>query len=207
MNGRTAAGALLALLAAVAAGVAMAETSAQTETAVFAGGCFWCMEAEFAAVPGVRKVVSGYTGGTVRNPTYEQVCTGRTGHFEAIEVTFDPAQVGYAKLLEIFWTNVDPLDPHGQFCDKGSQYRAGVFHRGEAQRRLAEASKAKVREMFGREIATVVAPASEFFPAEDYHQEYYIKSKLRYKLYRAGCGRDERLEELWKDKPAPEVSK
>ncbi len=168
-----------------------------TKTATFAGGCFWCMQGEFAGIDGVSKVVSGYTGGTVKNPTYHQVSTGNTGHVEAIEVTYDPAKVSYQKLLDIFWENVDPLDPYGQFCDKGSQYRAGIFYHDEEQKQLAEKSKEKIKERFKEPVATVVKPASEFYPAEDYHQDYYIKNKTRYKLYRMGCGRDERLKELW----------
>ncbi len=164
--------------------------------ATFAGGCFWCMDAEFSGVKGVSKVVSGYTGGTLVNPTYEQVSSGTTGHVEAIEVTYDPAQVSYQQLLDIFWDNVDPFDEYGQFCDKGSQYRAGIFYHDEEQKRLAEASKEKVTTKFKQSVATVIHPASVFYPAEDYHQDYYIKNKVRYKMYRYGCGRDERLEEL-----------
>ena len=174
-----------------------------TKTATFAGGCFWCMDGEFSAVPGVAHVVSGYTGGTTKNPTYEQVSSGDTGHVEAIEVTYDPAKVSYAQLLDIFWRNVDPLDQYGQFCDKGSQYRAGIYYHGEVQKKLAEASKEHVKAMFkGENIATLIAPASEFYPAEDYHQDYYIKNRIRYKMYRQGCGRDGRLQELWQDKAA-----
>jgi len=174
-------------------------TSALAEnikTATFAGGCFWCMQGEFANVDGVKKVVSGYTGGTTKNPTYEQVSSGNTGHVEAIEVQYDADKVAYTQLLDIFWENIDPLDKYGQFCDKGSQYRAGIFYHDAEQKQLAEASKAKIYERFKQDIATVISPASEFYPAEDYHQDYYIKNKIRYKLYRAGCGRDARLEEL-----------
>jgi peptide-methionine (S)-S-oxide reductase len=170
--------------------------AAETKTATFAGGCFWCMEPEFADIPGVSKVASGYTGGHVKNPTYEQVSSGNTGHVEAIEVKYDPAQVSYAKLLDIFWGNIDPLDEFGQFCDKGSQYRAGVFYHDEEQKKLAEESKKELARKFSKPVATVIREASEFYPAEDYHQEYYIKSKTRYKMYRMGCGRDNRLEEL-----------
>jgi len=179
-------------------GSVMAET--KTEKATFAGGCFWCMDAEFSGIPGVSKVVSGYTGGHTKNPTYHEVSSGRTGHFEAIEVTFDPAKVSYAKLLDIYWHNIDPLDPYGQFCDKGSQYRAGVFYHNDEQKKLAEDSRAQVKKLFNQDISAIIEPAVEFYPAEDYHQDYYIKSKLRYKLYRYGCGRDRRLKELWKDK-------
>lgn len=167
------------------------------KTATFAGGCFWCMHGEFAAITGVSKVVSGYTGGRTKNPTYEQVTSGDTGHVEAIEVTYNPEEVSYNQLLDIFWRNIDPLDEYGQFCDKGSQYRAGVFYHDEEQKKLAEESKAHINTMFNQPVATIIQPASQFYPAEDYHQEYYIKNKLRYKLYRQGCGRDYRLKELW----------
>ncbi len=166
------------------------------EKATFAGGCFWCMEAEFANIEGVSKVVSGYTGGRTKNPTYEQVSSGITGHFEAIEITYDPKQVSYAKLLEIFWENIDPLDEYGQFCDKGSQYRAGIFVHSPEQRKLAEASKVRVAQKFKAPVATTIRDADVFYAAEDYHQQYYIKSKDRYKRYREGCGRDDRLEQL-----------
>lgn len=178
-------------------GVAMAQTN---KTATFAGGCFWCMHGEFANIPGVSKVVSGYTGGKTKNPTYEQVSGGDTGHFEAIEVTYDPEKVSYAKLLDIFWKNIDPLDELGQFCDKGSQYRAGIFYHDDEQKALAEKSKETVKGMFKQPVATILAPATTFYPAEDYHQEYYIKERMRYKLYRQGCGRDKKINELWHDK-------
>ena len=155
-----------------------------TSVATFAGGCFWCMHGEFAAIPGVSKVVSGYTGGEIKNPTYEQVCKGNTGHVEAIQVTYDPVQVSYEKLLDVFWHNVDPLDDYGQFCDKGSQYRAGIFYHDETQRELAEISKTKVRQLFKLLIATVIKPVLEFFVVEDYHQDYHIKNRSRYKMYR-----------------------
>lgn len=174
----------------------MAETITNTKTATFAGGCFWCMEPQFVNITGVTKVVSGYTGGHTKNPTYEQVSTGTTGHLEAIEVTYDPAQVNYSKLLDVFWDNIDPLDPDGQFCDKGSQYLAGIFTHDDEQKKLAEESKEKIAKKFGKPIATIIKPASVFYPAEDYHQEFYIKSKDHYKRYRYGCGRDARLEEL-----------
>jgi len=173
----------------------------QMKTATFAGGCFWCMEAEFEGIPGVSKVVSGYTGGTVKNPTYEQVSSGDTGHVESIEVTYDPAKVTFQHLVNIFWENVDPTDQYGQFCDKGSQYRAGIFYHDDEQGKIAEASREKVKAMFTQPIATVIRPATEFYPAEDYHQAYYIKNKERYKMYRTGCGRDDRLGDLWHDKP------
>jgi peptide-methionine (S)-S-oxide reductase len=190
---------LAALCSLVMCKTAMAED--MTKKATFAGGCFWCMEPEFKAIDGVSKVVSGYTGGTVANPTYEQVSTGNTGHFEAIEITYDPSKVSYMALLDIFWKNIDPLDEYGQFCDKGSQYRAGIFVHDDEQKKQAEASREKVQAMFEKPIATVIKPAVEFWPAEDYHQDYYIKNKTRYKMYRFGCGRDERLNILWNGKP------
>ncbi len=172
----------------------MADDSQQMAT--FAGGCFWCMEAEFAGIDGVSKVISGYTGGHTKNPTYEQVSSGITGHFEAIEITYDPAKVSYEKLLQIFWENIDPLDEYGQFCDKGTQYRAGIFVHSAKQRKLAETSKDAMAKTFKAPIATVIRDADVFYAAEDYHQQYYIKSKDRYKRYRTGCGRDARLQEL-----------
>lgn len=170
----------------------------QTEIATFAGGCFWCIHGEFSKIAGVSKVVSGYTGGHIKNPTYEQVSTGGTGHIEAIEVTYDLAQVTYQELLDIFWKNIDPLDEYGQFCDKGSQYMAGIFFHNDEQRALAEASRTKLSIQFKQPIATLIKPASIFYPAEDYHQDYSIKNRERYKAYRLNCGRDQRLEELWK---------
>ena len=167
--------------------------------ATFAGGCFWCMEAPFDKVPGVVSTTSGYAGGRVKNPTYEQVSEGSTGHTEALQVAYDPAKMSYEQLVEIFWRNVDPTDRGGQFCDRGSQYRTGIFYEGEAQKRAAEASK-RALEASGRlkkPIVTEIVPLEAFYPAEDYHQDFYKKSPVRYMTYRAGCGRDRRLEELW----------
>jgi methionine-S-sulfoxide reductase len=169
-----------------------------TQLATFAGGCFWCMEPEFHGAPGVSKVVSGYMGGARKNPTYEQVCSGATGHIEVIQVTYDPQVVSYETLLDIFWRNIDPLDPYGQFADKGSQYLAGIFTHDEAQKTLAEASKEKVGQLLERPIASFIMPAMEFYPAEDYHQEYFIKSRARYKQYSENNGRKERLAHIWK---------
>lgn len=187
---------LSAIASLFASGAAAGEPASGAQYATFAGGCFWCMEPQFANIPGVSKVISGYTGGHVKNPTYEEVSRGGTGHVEAIQVTYDPAQVSYTTLLDIFWQNIDPLDERGQFCDKGSQYRAGIFTHDGEQKRLAEASKAQVKAKLGAEIATIIAPASVFYPAEDYHQEFYIKNPDHYKRYSKGCGREERLEEL-----------
>jgi len=167
--------------------------------ATFAGGCFWCMEPPFDKLAGVVSTTSGYTGGQVKNPSYEQVSAGGTGHAESVRVVYDPAKVSYQKLLDVFWHNVDPLDAAGQFCDKGHQYRTAIFYHDDEQRRLAEASKAAL-EASGRlrqPIVTEIVPAATFYPAEDYHQDYYQKNPIRYRFYRYGCGRDKRLEQLW----------
>lgn len=165
--------------------------------AVFAGGCFWCMEPPFDALPGVTATVSGYTGGTRTNPTYQEVSTGNTGHIEAVEVTYDPAKVSYQQLLETYWRNVDPLDAGGQFCDRGEPYRTAVFYHDAEQKRLADISKTRIEQRLGRAVVTPVRPATTFYPAEDYHQDYYQRNPLRYKYYRYRCGRDARLEQLW----------
>ena len=168
--------------------------------ATFAGGCFWCMEPEFYGVPGVSKVVSGYIGGAIKNPTYEQVCSGASGHIEAIQVTYDPLLITYQQLLEIFWRNIDPMDEYGQFADKGSQYRAGIFTHDDEQMQLAQASKQMLSPQFSKPIASFIKQATEFFPAEDYHQEFFIKNRTRYKSYSTHNGRKERLEEVWRHK-------
>jgi peptide-methionine (S)-S-oxide reductase len=168
-----------------------------TAKATFAGGCFWCMEGPFDGVPGVISTTSGYTGGGRKNPTYEEVSTGTTGHAESLQVTYDPTRVTYGQLLDVFWHNVDPTDGAGQFCDRGSQYRTAIFYHDEEQHRLAEESKKEVQPLLKRPIVTQIVPATEFYPAEEYHQDYYKKNPLRYRFYRSGCGRDRRLEELW----------
>ena len=167
--------------------------------ATFAGGCFWCMEPPFDRLDGVVSTISGYTGGTVANPTYEQVSGGRTGHTEAVQVTYDPSRITYEKLLEVFWLNIDPTVRDRQFCDIGSQYRAAIFVHDAQQRRLAEASKAALErdKPFRGAIVTEIADAPAFYPAEEYHQDYYRKNPVRYRYYRTGCGRDARLKELW----------
>lgn len=171
---------------------------AKIETAVFAGGCFWCMEPPFDAMPGVLDTTSGYTGGRTENPNYQDVSGGFSGHYEALQVTFDPARINYAKLLEIFWHNIDPFDDTGQFCDKGDQYKAVIFYRDKEQRQLAEASKASIEKRFaGKTVATSIKPAGKFYPAEDYHQNYSLKNPIRYKLYRTLCKRDWRLHQVW----------
>ena len=172
----------------------------ETAVAVFAGGCFWCMEKPFDEVDGVSKTVSGYIGGKHANPTYEQVSSGMTGHAEAVQITYDPSKVNYEALLAIFWRNIDPLDGKGQFCDKGSQYRSAIFYGNAQELALAQQSKAEVAKTLGLPIATTLEVATEFYPAEDYHQDYYLRNPLRYKYYRHGCGRDKRLEALWGEK-------
>lgn len=167
--------------------------------ATFAGGCFWCVEEAFDKVPGVISTTSGYIGGQTRNPTYEQVSSGRTGHAEAVQVEYDPARVSYEKLLETFWRNIDPTQRDGQFCDHGSQYRSAIFYYTEDQKKLAEASKTALMKSkpFKGEIVTEITKAPEFYAAEGYHQDYYQKNPVRYKFYKTGCGREARLKELW----------
>ena len=170
-----------------------------TAKATFAGGCFWCVEEAFDKTPGVISTVSGYMGGSTRNPTYEQVSAGRTGHAEVVQVEYDPAKVSFEKLLEAFWRNIDPTQRDGQFCDHGSQYRSAIFYHDETQRNLAEISKMALvkSKPFKGEIVTEITKASEFYPAEGYHQDYYQKNPVRYKFYKTGCGREARLKELW----------
>jgi peptide-methionine (S)-S-oxide reductase len=190
---RRALAALIFVLAALSAAPAQ-----QRAVATFAGGCFWCVEADFDKVPGVLSTTSGYTGGTVANPTYEQVSHGGTGHAEAVEVAFDPSKVSYQKLLDVFWRNHDPLAKDRQFCDSGHQYRAAIFYHDEEQRKLAEESRKAVQAKFApRQVFTEIVPAGPFYKAEDYHQDYYEKNPIRYKFYRFNCGRDQRLEGLW----------
>ena len=192
---------LLPLLALGLGALALASRAggADRAAAIFAGGCFWCEETAFEGLPGVLSVTSGYTGGTRVNPTYEEVSSGGTGHAESVEVAYDPAVISYEKLLEVFWHNVDPLQANGQFCDHGEQYRSAIFYKGEAQKRAAEASKARLEQdpRFKGKIATQIVPASTFYPAEDYHQDFYKKNPVRYRTYREGCGRDARLKALW----------
>jgi peptide-methionine (S)-S-oxide reductase len=170
---------------------------ASAAEAIFAGGCFWCEETAFEGVPGVSAVVSGYSGGAKKNPAYEEVSSGTTGHAESVRVTFDPSKISYARLLEIFWHSVDPTDRGGQFCDRGNQYRSAVFYLDDAQRRAAEESKKAIEAQLKRPVATEITKAGEFYPAEEYHQDFYKKNPGRYYSYREGCGRDRRLRELW----------
>jgi peptide-methionine (S)-S-oxide reductase len=167
--------------------------------ATFAGGCFWCMEAPFDKLDGVISTTSGYTGGIVVNPTYEQVSGGRTGHAEAVQVVYDPSKVTYEKLLDVFWHNIDPTVRDRQFCDIGSQYRSAIFVHDAEQKRLALASKAELdkNKPFKAPVVTEIVDAKQFWPAEEYHQDYYVKNPVRYRYYRSGCGRDARLKELW----------
>ena len=166
-------------------------------TAIFAGGCFWCVESDFDKVPGVISTISGYIGGRTSNPTYQQVSGGGTGHAEAVEIVFDPAKVSYEKLLDVFWHSIDPLTKDAQFCDHGDQYRSAIFYLGDVQRQQAEKSKAAVQARFKEPVQTEIAAAGTFFKAEDYHQDYHTKNPIRYKFYRFNCGRDARLQQLW----------
>ena len=172
-----------------------------TASAVFAGGCFWCTESDFEKVDGVVEVISGYTGGRVENPSYEQVSSGGTGHIEAIQVIYDPSMLSYETLLEVFWRHVDPTDPSGQFVDRGDQYRSAIFYANEEERQLAEASRDRLAQSrrFVKPVATLIEPLGAFYPAEGYHQDYYKKNPIRYKLYRSGSGRDAFLKKAWPD--------
>ena len=175
-------------------------TNSLADKAIFASGCFWCTESDFQEIKGVSNAVSGYIGGTTKNPTYQQVTFGNTGHYEAVEITFDPDTITYEQLLKVYWRNVDPFDDKGQFCDKGPSYRSAIFALNEKQKQAAEMSLKAVQKRFPKQqIATKIIDASIFYPAEDYHQDYYIKSASRYKFYRWNCGRDRRLEAIWGD--------
>lgn len=167
--------------------------------AYFAGGCFWCMEEAFEKVEGVAAVVSGYMGGTVANPSYEDVSAGQTGHAESVEVQYDPAKISYQQLLETFWRNIDPITANAQFCDHGTQYRAAIFFGTEEEQRLALASKTAIDQSkrFSQPIVTQIVPATAFYPAEEYHQDFYKKNPIRYKYYKFSCRRAQRLEALW----------
>jgi peptide-methionine (S)-S-oxide reductase len=195
------------LLAAVGCRVPEGQQTAEREkppsenlaVATFAGGCFWCMEPPFDKLPGVVSTTSGYAGGREENPVYEDVAAGRTGHAEVVQVVFDSTQVAYAELLEVFWRNIDPLAVDRQFCDRGSQYRSGIFFHHDGQRQLAEASKQSLvaSGRFDAPIVTEITPLRAFYAAEEYHQDFYLKNPAHYNAYRLGCGRDRRLRELW----------
>lgn len=188
---------LAVLLLLPVAGAAFAVEPAGQARAVFAGGCFWCMESEFDSEKGVVSVTSGYMGGTAETATYKQVSTGRTDHIEVVEVVYDPATVSYSRLLDIYWQNVDPFDAEGQFCDKGSQYAAGIFYFDDAQKEIAGQSVRGVEKKLGAAVAVFLRPAMTFYAAEEYHQEYYKKNAAAYKAYRSGCGRDKKLQNIW----------
>lgn len=210
----TKAGRWLACCLLAALGALVTTASAQTPKpggdvaiATFAGGCFWCVEEAFEKVPGVIRAVSGYTGGTVDRPTYEQVSSKSTGHFEAVQVTYDPGKVSYAQLVDWFWRNIDPVDPRGQFCDKGSPYYTAIFYQDEAQKKVAEESK-RALEASGQlkqPIATKLIAAGPFWVAEDYHQDYYKKNPHRYHYYKTACGRAQRLEQIWGPPKPPQT--
>ena len=189
---------LFALAFSGAGSTAQPSPPAAPATAIFAGGCFWCMEEVFEKVPGVLTAESGYIGGQVENPTYKQVSAGGTGHAEAVRVSYAPSKVSYRQLLDHFWRNIDPTQKDRQFCDIGNQYRSGIYYRNEAQRNDAESSKAEI-ETNGQvsQVHTEIAAAGTFYPAEEYHQDYYKKNPLRYKLYKWNCGREARLDEVW----------
>jgi peptide-methionine (S)-S-oxide reductase len=195
---------LVALLTVACSGgteaqVQQSAAGTQLKTAIFGGGCFWCVEEAFDKAEGVVSTTSGYTGGRVANPTYEQVSSGGTGHVEVVRVVYDPAKINYQQLLNLFWKNVDPLTPNQQFCDRGPQYRSAIFYQDAEQRRLAEASKSALERSrrFKQPIVTEIVAGSRFYPAEEYHQNYYQKNPLRYKYYKTSCGRVRRLEEVW----------
>jgi peptide-methionine (S)-S-oxide reductase len=204
MNKRIVVSVFLVSLLAIGVASAAADTKPgadgrKLEKATFAGGCFWCMEEALDKVEGVVSTTSGYTGGRKANPTYEDVSAGGTGHAEAVEILYDPAKVTYARILDVFWRNIDPTQPNAQFCDHGPQYRSAIFYHGETQKWLAEDSKKALEKSkpFKEAIATEIAPASAFYPAEEYHQNFYEKNPVRYKVYKYGCGRAQRLQELW----------
>ena len=186
----------------------MTKETKNQKVATFAGGCFWCTESDFEKVPGVLKVVSGYTGGKKENPTYEEVCTGRTGHLEAVQVYYDPDRITYGQLLDIFWRHIDPTDEGGQFVDRGSQYRSAVFYHDEEQKRSAEESRAALVRSgkFAEPVATEILPLTTFYEAEDYHQDYYQKSPQRYQFYRSNSGRDHFLKKTWGDEKTKDAA-
>lgn len=180
----------------------MSPAFCSTATAIFAGGCFWCMEPPFDKMPGVISTTSGYTGGHLKNPTYDDVTSGKSGHYEAVKVVYDPDKVNYAQLLKVYWRNIDPLDDGGQFCDRGNSYESAIFYLNDEQKKIAEQSKAQlVKDKLVSAVVTPIIKAGEFYPAEEYHQNYYQKNPVRYRTYRYLCGRDKRLQEVWtKDK-------
>ncbi len=191
---------LFKFLILITAVTAMAADKSEYKKATFAGGCFWCMEHPFEKMDGVKEVISGYTGGTIKNPTYEEVSAGRSGHLEAVQITFDPEKISYKKLLEVFWKQINPTDAGGQFVDRGPQYRSAIFYHDAAQKKEAEESRKKLQATgrHGKPIVTEILPAETFYPAEKYHQDYYKKNPARYRIYRFHSGRDRYLEGIWK---------
>ena len=188
-----------AFLSAVIFGATAAHATEKGE-AIFAGGCFWCMETAFEGQPGVKAVISGFDGGAEKNVSYEQVSSGTTGHAESVHVFYDPAKTSYAKLLDLYWHNVDPFSAEGQFCDRGHQYRPAIFYLDDAQKQAAEASKRAIEAQLKKKTVVEIVPATPFWDAEAYHQDFWKKDPGRYYSYRAGCGRDARLREVWGDK-------
>ncbi len=193
---------LLVFVAVVAVTQAYSEETPQLEKATFAGGCFWCMEHPFEHLEGVHSVISGYTGGHVKHPTYRQVSSGRTGHLEAVQITYDPEKISYRELLHVYWRQFDPTDAGGSFVDRGSQYTSAVFYHNEKQRKEAERSRKELAEsgIFKKPIVTPIRSAGTFYPAEEYHQDYYKKNPAHYKRYRSGSGRDQFIKKIWGDR-------
>ena len=189
----------LSILGAVPSGESATSEDSMTAIATFAGGCFWCMEPPFDELDGVLSTTSGYIGGHTASPTYQQISSGKTGHAEAVQISYNPAKISYEKLLEVFWRNIDPTTPNRQFCDRGNQYRSEIFYHSDEQKHLAAKSKSELNnnKPFREPIVTAVTMATKFYPAEIYHQDYYKKNPIRYKYYRYGCGRDKRLKALW----------
>ena len=194
---------------AMAAGEMKSMSAKGEGIATFAGGCFWCVESDFDHVPGVTKTISGYTGGILKDPTYRQVTAGNSGHIEAVQIYYDPKKTSYEKLLEVFWRSVDPTDSGGQFCDRGESYATAIFANTPEQKKVAEASLARLKKsgVLKRPIVTPIRTAGTFYPAEGYHQDYYTKNPLRYKFYRLSCGRDARIKELWGDQAHKGIDK
>ncbi|MEM8551291.1 MAG: peptide-methionine (S)-S-oxide reductase MsrA [Pseudomonadota bacterium] len=187
----------LALLLGFAAGAATAQDGSKTATAVFAGGCFWCVESDFDKLDGVLETVSGYTGGTTENPTYREVVTGGTGHYEAVRITYDPERLTYRQMVDYLLRHVDPTDAGGQFCDRGHSYKTAIFTSDEEERAAAKAALEEADALIEAPVVTPVLDAAPFYVAEDYHQDYYLKNPLRYRYYRLSCGRDARVKEVW----------
>jgi peptide-methionine (S)-S-oxide reductase len=187
--------------------VANAAAAEDLKTFTVAGGCFWCVESDFDTVPGVVETISGYTGGTLDYPTYQQVTAGGTGHREAVRITYDPGKVSYQDLLTAFWSSVDPTDSGGQFCDRGESYETAIFVADDAERQLAETSKKAAQELLGKEIVTPIENQGTFFPAEEYHQDYYLKNPVRYRYYRWSCGRNQRVQKIWGERAYDGIQK